>query len=73
MAQTFKETAHLNVDPEKYRENHKAIFGEPAKKSEDDQKRVECSNCGRAFYSRIPVHLSRIGCAFCGEFIEVGS
>lgn len=33
MADTFKETAHLNIDQDKFNENFEAIFGRQCKKT----------------------------------------
>ena len=39
MAQTFKETAHLNIDKKKYNENYDKIFGKDKRKKKDSQKK----------------------------------
>lgn len=38
MAQTFKETAHLKTNLEKYAENYEHIFGKKEEKKEDSEK-----------------------------------
>lgn len=37
MAQTFKETAHLNIDREKYEENYDRIFGNKSEKPQEEK------------------------------------
>ena len=39
MAQTFKETAHLKTDLEKYAENYEHIFGKKEDKKEDEPEK----------------------------------
>lgn len=39
MAQSFKETAHLNTDLEKYAENYEHIFGKKEDKKEEEQEK----------------------------------
>lgn len=41
MGRTFKETAHLKTNLEKYGENYEHIFGNKKEKKEEEEKELE--------------------------------
>lgn len=42
MGQFVKETAHLNINQDKYNEGYERIFGKKEDKKEDDKEEKDC-------------------------------
>lgn len=61
MAQSFPETAHLNVNQEKYQAEHERIFG---------SKKRPCGYCNDAGIEANSSDRCRRGCDLSSEIIE---